>query len=80
MSANVGEMFYFGEMPWHGQGHELKHPATMEEAIHFGGLDWEVETRPLVTEENPPSPSAIRVAIVRKDKKPGDLRGMRLLG
>ncbi len=78
MPANVGEMFYHGEVPWHGQGHKLKDPATMEEAIHFGGLDWEVETRPLMTNESPPSIAPMRVAIVRKDKKPGDRR--RVLG
>ena len=32
MSANVGEMFYYGEVPWHGEGEKLDHPANMEEA------------------------------------------------
>ena len=27
MPANVGEMFYFGEVPWHGRGNRLEEPA-----------------------------------------------------
>ena len=44
MPANVGEMFYYGDVPWHGGGIELEEPADSEEAMRFGGLDWEVET------------------------------------
>jgi len=43
MSANVENMFYYGETPWHGLGIELDHPATAKEALIAGGLDWEVE-------------------------------------
>ncbi|RJR21411.1 MAG: DUF932 domain-containing protein [Desulfobacteraceae bacterium] len=71
MPANVGEMFYYGEVPWHGKGTKLEELANMEEAIKNGGLDWEVQTIPLVTAEFPPSPVSGRVAIVRKDKPPG---------
>ncbi len=71
MPANVGEMFYFGPVPWHGQGRKLDQPANMEEAIKAGGLDWEVEGAPLMTNEEPPSPVRTRFAIVRKDRPRG---------
>lgn len=47
MTADVGEMFWFGEMPWHGQGREVSWPLTWEEALSRGGLDWEVRSVPL---------------------------------
>jgi len=71
MSANVGEMFYYGEVPWHGEGEELNQPANMEEAIKYGGLDWEAEMVGLRTDEEPTSEVATRVAIVRKDRPKG---------
>jgi hypothetical protein len=64
-------MFYFGPVPWHGQGRKLDQPANMEEAIKAGGLDWEVEEAPLMTDEKPPSPVRTRFAIVRKDRPRG---------
>jgi phage/plasmid-like protein (TIGR03299 family) len=71
MPANVGEMFYYGPVPWHGQGRELDQPANMEEAIEAGGLDWEVEAVGLSTDEEPPSPVRTRFAMVRKDRSRG---------
>lgn len=29
MAANIGEMFYYGKLPWHGEGIGLQHPAGM---------------------------------------------------
>ncbi len=43
MSANVENMFYYGEIPWHGLGTQLDHPATAEEAIQVAGLNFPVE-------------------------------------
>ncbi|MCU0597518.1 MAG: DUF932 domain-containing protein [Desulfobacterota bacterium] len=71
MPANVGEMFYYGPVPWHGQGRELVQPANMEEAIEAGGLGWEVEAVGLSTDEEPPSPVRTRFAMVRKDRPRG---------
>jgi hypothetical protein len=65
MPDRVGKMFYYKERPWHGKGVALDHPATAEEAIKYGGLDWEVEKVPIVTADG--TPIKRRVAIVRKD-------------
>ena len=40
MAHNIGQMFYFGTVPWHRPGKKLDQPATMEEALAAGGLDW----------------------------------------
>ena len=78
MSDNIGEMFYYGEMPWHKKGRVLERLATAEEAIRAGGLDWAVELIPIQTVENPPTRTNRRMAVVRTDRKPGDPR--RVLG
>ena len=71
MAHHIGEMFYYGERPWHGLGHALRAPATMTEALTAGGLDWEVELRPLAIAEEPSSKIPHRMAVVRKDRGPG---------
>ncbi len=71
MPANVGEMFYYGNVPWHKKGVKLNKPADMEEAILAGGLDWDVGMVGLVTDEVPSSVAETRVAIVRKDRSKG---------
>jgi len=71
MAANVGEMFYYGDIPWHREGTELDLPANRDEAIEHGGLDWEVETVGLRTDEEPSSKVETRFAIVRKDRQKG---------
>lgn len=71
MSANVGEMFYTGETPWHGFGVCLAKPATLSDALKVGGLNWEVGDVELVTAEDPASPVLKRKALVRMDRPPG---------
>lgn len=76
MSANIESMFYVREdgVPWHGEGLVLDGPATWEDAVRSGGLDWQVKTRPVFFggEKLPNgSPSfheiPSRFAIVRED-------------
>lgn len=50
MSANVENMFYVGETPWHGLGTEIKYAPTSEEAIRIAGLDWDVIPKPIYDE------------------------------
>jgi len=71
MPANIGEMFYHGEMPWHKEGIGLQHPADLEEALKVGGLNWEVGDMALLTADMPPSPVLKRKALVRLDRPPG---------
>jgi len=71
MPANIGEMFHYGQTPWHGKGREVPDPLTMDQALHAGGLDWRVDELELQTCEDPPSPVWRRKAIVRLDREPG---------
>lgn len=72
MPANVGKMFYVGEVPWHGQGVRLEAPADLATALARGALDWTVSTRPLVVDEVPPTSTGRRVAVVRDDIAAGE--------
>lgn len=72
MAHNIGQMFYYGELPWHELGNEIKQPATVEEALRAGGLDWEVETVPIMPVGEPGTQIPHRVAVVRKDREPGE--------
>ena len=71
MPADIGEMFYTGATPWHGLGISLAKPATVEEALNVGGLNWQVGDVDLTTADDPPSPVPKRKAIVRLDREPG---------
>ncbi len=78
MGANGGEVFYVGETPGQGEGIPLGNPATVEEALKVGGLNWEVGKVDLMTADEPPCPISQRKAIVRLDRPAGDAR--RVLG
>ncbi len=63
------EMFYYGEVPWHGLGQRVEGALTSEEALREARLDWEVAKRPLFTEltSGEPQPVADHRAVVRTD-------------
>lgn len=71
MAHNIGQMFYYGDRPWHELGNRLDHPADLKEALKAGGLDWEVKKVPIVPKGEPRSDISHRVALVRKDRRPG---------
>lgn len=53
MSAEIENMMYVGDTPWHGLGVYVgEEPVTSKEAIVAAGLDWEVEKRPLWAEND----------------------------
>lgn len=72
MAHEIGRMFYYGERPWHKLGTALNQPADIEEALREGGLDWEVEQVPITPANEPASSIPHRMAVVRKDRKPGE--------
>ncbi|MFZ4540026.1 DUF932 domain-containing protein [Propionivibrio sp.] len=72
MAHNIGQMFYFGERPWHKLGEKLANPATLDQALQAGGLDWEVARVPIMPVGEPCSRISHRVAVVRTDRKPGE--------
>ena len=51
MAANVETMFYTREKPWHGLGIEVKEAPTSKDALIIAGLNWQVEQKPIMTEE-----------------------------
>jgi phage/plasmid-like protein (TIGR03299 family) len=78
MAHEIGEMFWVGEPPWHGLGRELARPASLDEALAAGGLDWDVALVPLRTADAGESRVATRRAVVRTDLPQCDER--RVLG
>jgi len=72
MPHNIGQMFYFGELPWHTLGTRIDKPATITEALKVGGLNWEVDTVPIAPIGEPDTEISHRVAVVRTDRKPGE--------
>ena len=72
MPDNVGEMFYYGETPWHEKGKQLKQRATAEEAISAGGLDWREKLVPIQTDEALRREITRRMAVVHDDLNSGD--------
>jgi phage/plasmid-like protein (TIGR03299 family) len=72
MAHNIGQMFYYGELPWHTLGNKLERAATLDEAFKAGGLDWTVGKVPIVPANEPGTSISHRVAVVREDRSPGD--------
>lgn len=69
MAHNIGHMFYVGDVPWHKLGTRLSVPATLENALKAGALDWEVALEPLVLANSGVSVPH-RMAVVRRDRTP----------
>ena len=51
MSANVETMFSVREVPWHGLGTIVQEALISKDALHLAGLDWNVISRPIFTED-----------------------------
>ena len=47
MAANVENMFYVREVPWHGLGTRVEEALTSADALRLAGLDWRVEQKPI---------------------------------
>lgn len=51
MPAEIETMVYVGEVPWHGLGKRLERGLTVEQLVKECELDWQVETAPLITDD-----------------------------
>lgn len=56
MSANVENMFYTREAPWHGLGTRVEEAPDSAAALRLSGLDWGVIQQPIMTEDFVPIP------------------------
>jgi phage/plasmid-like protein (TIGR03299 family) len=70
MAHEIGEMFWHGDVPWHGLGRQATQPLTLDEALAQGGLDWDVRLVPIATADGASSPAPHRMAVVRDDRGP----------
>jgi phage/plasmid-like protein (TIGR03299 family) len=77
MAHEIGEMFWYGDRPWHHLGRQVIQPATLDEALSAGGLDWHVTLEPLRTARHGNAVPQ-RYAVVRTDLAGDDDR--RVLG
>lgn len=50
MAANIEDMFYVRETPWHGLGTRVITAPSSKEALELAGLDWKVNQQPIYTE------------------------------
>ena len=50
MAANVENMFYVRNVPWHGLGTKVEEAPTSADALHLAGLGWCVEQTPVYTD------------------------------
>ena len=48
MSHEVEKMVFAGSVPWHGLGTQIDADTGFWESFRQAGLDWEVDTKPLV--------------------------------
>jgi phage/plasmid-like protein (TIGR03299 family) len=70
MAHEIGEMFWYGDVPWHGLGRQASQPLSLDDALAQGGLDWTVKLVPIATADGAGSPAPHRMAVVREDRAP----------
>ena len=70
MAHEIGEMSWYGDVPWHGLGRYVPQPLDLDDALAQGGLDWTVKLVPIVTADGASSPAPHRMAVVREDRAP----------
>lgn len=64
----TAEMFYAGNVPWHGLGTQVEKELTAEQAIAAAGLDWEVSTQAVyINQGNSKVRIPNKAAVVRQD-------------
>ena len=56
MAAEVENMFYTREKPWHGLGTMVQEAPALADALILAGLDWNVIQKPIQTVEGYPIP------------------------
>jgi hypothetical protein len=60
MAHDIGEMFYYGSVPWHGLGRYVPQPLDLDDALAQGGLDWTVRRVRIATAGGASSPAPHR--------------------
>lgn len=50
MAANIENMFYTREKPWHGLGTRVEEAPASADALRLAGLDWQVVQEPIFTD------------------------------
>src|SRR5688500_2727646 len=72
----TASVFSFRQTPWHKEGTILNTAPSLEEALRLGGLDFDVDVRPLFVRSQPDSdlsltaycPAGNAAATVRTDR------------
>jgi phage/plasmid-like protein (TIGR03299 family) len=62
-------MFYAGEAPWHRLGIQVPTEVTSAEAMRLAGLDWQVETVPVVAQDSTSPVEGYRAVVRSTDRR-----------
>ena len=52
MNGEIAEMAYVGQEPWHGLGQKLEENASIEEWQKAAGMDWTIQSNPVLYSDN----------------------------